>query len=142
MRSRHLLAAIAAAAALSIATDTARAQSAAASPTPAAAATTPSHWDAHPTGKFDLSVTTPGGIVEARLTLADSAGTTTATLWPVGDRDAHVMTLTNKGTELVMVTDTPHGTLEIVLERRGDVLTGRWTRGDESGTLEGKPSRS
>ncbi len=136
MRSRLLIPVVVAAAALSIAAAPARAQSAA-----SAAPAVPSHWDAHPTGKYTLSVTTPEGQMSAMLTLTDSAGKTTATIWPEGDQEAHVMAVANKDSALVLTTDTPAGMMEVVLEKRGDKLTGHWSRGGEGGAIEGAPAK-
>lgn len=139
MRSRHLLAGLVVAAALTTAAHPVAAQ---ATPAGAPSASAPSHWDAHPVGKFALSINTPDGVLPASLTIADSSGTTVATIWPEGDQEAHAFTVTNKGTELVLRADSPQGAIEVVLERRGDHITGTWKRGEDSGTLEGKPAQS
>jgi hypothetical protein len=71
------------------------------------------------------------------LTITESDGKVTALFWPVGDNDGHVMTVTVKGTDLILNAETPRGPVVFDIERRGAKLTGTWQMGIEHGTLEG-----
>ncbi len=112
------------------------AQAAAQSAAPAAAQLQ-THWDAHPVGKYSLSLTLPDREMAVDLTLSDSAGTVVANFWPVGDHDGHDMQVTVKDTDLLLHADSPGGAIDIVLRREGDRITGTWSRGGEHGPLTG-----
>ena len=114
-----------------LSTEPLAAQTAAVAPAPATA------WSAKPVGKYDLVADVNGEAHPALLTISDSAGTLHALIEPEG-QEAHVMTITISGTDLVLKTETPNGTMLITLQRRGDELTGRWERGEGAGEIKGK----
>ena len=111
----------------------ARAQSAQA----ATADTAAEAWSAKPVGAYTLAMVLPERTMDVDLTIADSSGTLTAMFWPVGDNDGHQMHVAVQGTELVLTADSPRGAVRIVLQRRGQRLSGAWTLGEEHGTLTG-----
>ena len=111
--------------------------------TPAQASSPAMRWDAHPTGKYLLELTLPDRKMQASLTIADSAGTPVAVLWPVGDNEGKAMSVTVNDTDLTLHADTPRGPFAATLQRDGDHITGRWSIGmQQSGTLEGRPETS
>jgi hypothetical protein len=143
MRTRSLLPTLGVALCLGAAAWPAAAQSPTTSPTtsPTAAATTLAHWGARPIGKYVLELALPDRVMEAELTIgADAAGHLTALFWPVGDHDGHEMSVTVKDTDLLLHADTPRGPADFVLQRQNERIVGRWTLGEEHGTLQGKAS--
>ena len=112
------------------------------SATPSAASDTLTRWDARPVGKYDIELTLPDRVMQVDLTIADSAGHLTAMFWPVGDRDGHEMSVTVRDTDLLLHADAPRGAVDIVLQRRKERITGRWTMGEEHGAVQGRVSNS
>lgn len=100
-------------------------------PTPATA------WAALPTGTYELLIQLPERPLGATVVVRDSSGAPAATFQPEGD-PAQPVKITVKNTELTLNGEAPKGPFEIVLQRQGDELTGRWTYGGESGKLTGK----
>lgn len=97
------------------------------------------HWSQHPTGKYRLQLALPDHVMDADLTIADSAGTPVANLWPVGDHDGHSLAVVVKDTTLVLSAATPRGPFEMVLQRQGDKLTGHYSMGvQEAGEVQGQ----
>ena len=134
MKPSSILRALSAAALLTVAASAAGAQTAQS----ASAATTPaSAWAAMPTGTYELLIQLPERPLGATVVVRDSSGAPAATFQPEGD-PAQPVKVAIKGTELTLNGEAPKGPFEIVLQRRGDELTGRWTYGGESGTLTGK----
>ena len=116
------------------------ARSANAQGAPSAAAPTANvrHWSQHPTGKYRLQLALPDRMMDADLTIADSAGTPTAIFWPVGDNDGHALAVSVKDTSLVLSAATPRGPFELVLQRQGDQLNGHFSMGvQEAGPVQG-----
>ena len=108
-------------------------------PSAAAAAPVVTHWSQHPTGKYRLQVSLPEHVMDADLTIADSAGTPVANFWPVGDNDGHSLAVAVTDTALVLSAATPRGPFQMVLQRRGDQITGRYSMGvQESGAVQGQ----
>ncbi|AHG93325.1 hypothetical protein J421_5790 (plasmid) [Gemmatirosa kalamazoonensis] len=95
-------------------------------------------WDARPVGRYDVELALPDGPMPVTLTVSDSAGRLTATFWKVGDRDGHEMSVTVKDTDLLLHAETPRGPLDIVLQRQGERVAGRWTLGADHGSVQGK----
>ena len=96
-------------------------------------------WPALPAGTYELLIQLPERPLEATVVVRDSSGASAATFQPEGDPPMPVK-IAVKGTELTLNGEAPKGPFEIVLERQGDVITGRWTYGGEKGRLTGKPA--
>lgn len=110
----------------------------AASPPAASGGPAVTHWSQHPTGKYRLQLALPDHVMDADLTIADSAGTPTAVFWPVGDNDGHAVTVSVKDTTLVLFASTPRGPFELVLQRKGEQLNGHYAMGvQEAGEVKG-----
>ena len=117
----------------------ARSAAAQSAPSVAATATTITHWSLHPTGKYRLKLALPDRVMDADLTIADSAGTPTAIFWPVGDNDGHSLAVTVKDTALVLTAATPRGPFEMVLQRQGSQISGHYAMGvQEAGAVQGE----
>jgi hypothetical protein len=142
MKTTSILHALAACALVAIGAPSATAQTTtqagktSAATTSASAASTP--WSAMPTGKYQLNIHLPEGVMSAMLTIRDSAGVPAATFLGENDPEAHPMQVTVKGTELYLNADAPKGPMEIVLLRQGEQLDGRWSYAGGNGTLTGK----
>lgn len=96
------------------------------------------HWSQRPIGKYRLQLALPDHVMDADLTIADSAGTPTAVFWPVGDNDGHALTVSVKDTTLVLFASTPRGPFELVLQRKGEQLNGHYSMGvQEAGEVKG-----
>ena len=95
-------------------------------------------WAAVPAGVYKLDIQLPERVMPATVTIKDSSGTAAATLLPEGDQDAHGVKVTVKGTDLVLNGDADKGPFEIVMQRQGDQITGRWSYGGDAGKLTGK----
>ena len=98
----------------------------------------PEAWSDKPVGKYDLVLNIPEGAMPVELTVGESAGTLTATLWKVGDNDGHFVKPTVKGNDLVLEGSTPNGALLLTIRHHGAALSGVWQLGEGRGTLEGK----
>ena len=131
------LRALSAAALVTLAASTAQAQTAAQSTAPAAPTTPPEEWAAVPAGTYALLIQLPQGPLNATLVVRDSSGAPAATFQPEGD-PADPVKIAIKGTDLTFNGTAPKGPYEVVLQRRGNELHGRWTYGGENGTLSGK----
>lgn len=126
---------------LSLAAGSAAAQTSTTAPAPATApATTPTTpWGAKPVGKYALIADVDGSPRNAMLTLTtDSTGRTRGVV--TTEAESHDMTVTVKEPDLVMETDTPDGTMTIILQRHGDAITGKWARGMGGGAIKGSPA--
>ena len=134
MTLSSILRAAAVAALLSVA-GVANAQSAT-KPGPAAS-TAPTPWATLPVGTYELLIQLPERALEATVVVRDSSGVPVATFQPEGD-PAQPVKIAVKGTDLALNGEAPKGPFEIVLQRQGNELTGRWTYGGESGRLTGK----
>jgi len=132
-----ILRTLGAAALITIVATGAQAQTAAQSAGPAASTTPPQAWAAVPAGTFELLIQLPQGPLPATLVVRDSSGAPAATFQPEGD-PADPVKIAIKGTDLTVNGTAPKGPYEIVLQRRGEELAGRWTYGGENGTLSGK----
>jgi len=121
---------------LIVAAGSASAQSTAAPSASATAASTP--WAKVPTGVYKLQIQLPDQLLPATLTITDSSSTPVATFLTEGDPDARPVKITVKDTDLVVNGDAPKGPFEIVLQRQGADLSGRWTYGGDTGKLTGK----
>ena len=96
-------------------------------------------WSQHPSGKYRLQLALPDRMMDADLTIADSAGTPTAIFWPVGDNDGHALAVSVKDTSLVLTASTPRGPFELVLQRQGNRLNGHFSMGtQEAGAVQGR----
>ena len=95
-------------------------------------------WGDSPTGKYVLELAAPNRTNRVNLTISDSAGGLAAAFQPIGDRDAHEMTVRLQGTDMILLADTPSGMFEIVLARQADRISGRWYLGDAKGTVRGR----
>jgi len=140
MTPRRILPLLATAALLAVATRPLAAQAAAATTATVTVAAPPlTQWSQHPTGKYRLELALPDGLMQADLSIADSAGTPTAVFWPVGDNEGHPVTVTVKDTALVLSASTPRGPFEMVLQRSGSKLSGHFAMGvQESGAVQGR----
>lgn len=98
---------------------------------------TPEAWSEKPLGKYDLTVNIPEGAMPVEITISESKSGLSALFYKVGDNDAHVMTATVKGTDLILNGTTPHGALTMQIRHHGPALSGTWQVGDDRGTLEG-----
>ena len=137
---RRTLSLFATAALLAIAARPLAAQAPAPGASAAAAPATPAvtHWSQHPTGKYRLQFALPDHVMDADLTIADSAGTPTAIFWPVGDNDGHAVTVTVKDTSLVLFASTPRGPFQVVLQRKDAQISGHYSMGvQEAGEVQG-----
>ena len=97
----------------------------------------PTTWAAVPAGTYKLDIQLPEGPLAAELVVRDSSGAPAATFQPAGD-PAQPVRVTVKGKDLVVNGDAPKGPFEIVLQREGEQLAGRWTYGGDNGKLTGK----
>ena len=98
-------------------------------------ATTP--WAAVPAGVYKLDIQMPDRLLPVTIAIKDSSGVATGTLTPEGD-DALPVKITVKGADLVINGSAEKGPFEIVMQRQGDQLAGRWTYGGDTGKLTGK----
>jgi hypothetical protein len=131
-----ILRALSAAALVTLAASTAGAQTSQPAG-PAAATTPPEAWAALPSGTYDLLIQLPQGPLNATLVVRDSSGAPAATFQPEGD-PADPVKIVIKGTDLTFNGTASKGPYEVVLQRRGTDVSGRWTYGGEDGTLSGK----
>ena len=123
---------------LTLAASTARAQ---ATTSADAAATTPAAtWAALPAGTYELLIQLPERPLGATIVVRDSSGAPAATFQPEGD-PAQPVKIAVKGADLTLNGEAPKGPFEIVLQRQGNEITGRWTYGGESGKLTGKAEK-
>lgn len=79
----------------------------------------------------------------ATVTIADSAGTLTATAMVPGAPAALPLTVTPMNADLVLQGETQRGVLTLVLERQNEGapegrFSGRWSLGDAEGELRGR----
>lgn len=141
MTPHRILSTLATASLFAIAARPLAAQAAASAAAPVAAAIAApavTHWSQHPTGKYRLQLALPDHMMDADLTIADSAGTPTAVFWPVGDNEGHPVAVAVKDTDLVLTAQTPRGPFSLVLERQGSTLSGHFAMGtQESGPVTG-----
>ena len=138
MKPTIFITALAASALVALDARPAVAQSVAAAAQPSATASAAAvTWPAHPSGRYELEIALPDKVMPATIVVADSSGVPTAQLQTEGDDEAHPMKVTVKGTELFFNATAPRGAIEIVLVRTADLLSGRWSYGDGSGTLKG-----
>lgn len=93
-------------------------------------------WAAHPTGTYDLTIVTPGEMLSGHLTLADSAGKLASSLTIDGQGTMGFEPTVN-GKELTLVMKRERAPITLHLFRRGERVSGTWTVGDDTGTLEG-----
>ena len=136
MKATAFLCLLAGAAVFAASSRTAEAQ---AGPSAAAPAPTVRQWRQHPTGKYRLQLALPDRMMDADLTITDSAGSSTAIFWPVGDNDGHALTVTVKDTTLVLSASTPRGPFEMLLQRQGDQISGHYSMGiQEAGEVKGQ----
>src|SRR3712207_4571409 len=119
-----ILRALSVAALVTVAASTAGAQTS--QPAAAAPTTPPQAWAAIPAGTYELLINLPQGPLNATLVVRDSSGVPAATFQPEGD-PADPVKIAIKGTDLTFNGTAPKGPYEVVLQRRGDELTGRWT---------------
>ena len=131
-----ILRALGAAALLTLAASAASAQTAAPSAA-APALASPQAWAALPAGTYELLIQLPQGPLPATVVVRDSSGAPVATFQPEGD-PAQPVRIAIKGTDLTLNGEAPKGPFEIVLQRQGSELAGRWTYGGENGSLTGK----
>lgn len=96
-------------------------------------------WTAKPVGAYTIALDMGDHAMAVDLTISDSTGTLTAVFWPVGDHDGHEMNVDVRGTDLILTADAPRGPVRIVMQRRGDNISGTWSLGEEHGTLTGTP---
>ena len=138
MRLRPLsLSSLLAAATIIVAASPLAAQTASPAP-PGQAAVPATHWDARPLGKYHLELDLPDQVMQAELTVSDSAGTLQGLFWPDGDNDGHMMTAEVRDTALVFRADSPRGPVQLTLRRADDRITGEWKMGADHGLLRGK----
>ena len=136
MRASSIVRVLGASALLTLAASAAGAQTATQSSSPSAA--TPSaKWATVPTGTYKLDIQLPEGPLVATVVVRDSSGVPAGTLEPEGD-PAMPVKVAVKGVELTLNGEAPKGPFEIVLERQGEQITGRWTYGGDTGKLTGK----
>jgi hypothetical protein len=136
MKASSIIRAFGAIALLTLAASRAGAQATTQSGSTAATASSDT-WAAVPAGTYKLDIQLPEGPLAATLVVRDSSGAPAATFEPVGD-PVQPVRVTVKGKELVVNGDAPKGPFEIVLQRTGDQLEGRWTYGGDNGKLTGK----
>ena len=106
----------------------------------AAAATPAATWAALPTGTYELLIQLPERPLGATIVVRDSSGAPAATFQPEGD-PAQPVKIAVKGTDLTFNGEAPKGPFEIVLQRQGDDITGRWKYAGEEGKLTGKAEK-
>jgi hypothetical protein len=136
MKASSMMRAVGAIVLLTVAAGTAGAQTTTQSGSSAATASVTT-WAAVPAGTYKLDITLPEGPLAAELVVRDSSGAPAATFQPMGD-PVQPVKVTVKGKDLVVNGDAPKGPFEIVLQRAGDQLEGRWTYGGDNGKLTGK----
>lgn len=135
MKASSIVRALGASALLVVAASAAGAQTS--TQTGAAPAAASATWAAVPTGTYKLDIQLPEGPLAADLVVRDSSGAPAGTFQPAGD-PAQPVRVTVKGKDLVVNGDAPKGPFEIVLQREGSELAGRWTYGGDNGKLTGK----
>jgi hypothetical protein len=104
------------------------------------AATPAAAWAALPTGTYELLIQLPERPLGATVVVRDSSGAPAATFQPEGD-PAQPVKIAVKGTDLTLNGEASKGPFEVVLQRRGNEIAGRWTYGGESGKLTGKAEK-
>ena len=105
-------------------------------------------WSAKPTGVYEVefkpsagpnsAALMPDGPIAVTLTIKELNDSVTATIWRHGDNDGHPMTVKTSGTDLILDAQTAHGALHVTLQQHGQVLTGSWTLGGETGIATGR----
>jgi hypothetical protein len=136
MKALSMMRAVGAIVLLTVAASTAGAQTTTQSGS-SAATTSVTTWAAVPAGTYKLDIKLPEGPLAAERVVRDSSGAPAAPFQPVGD-PVQPVKVTVKGKDLVVNGDAPKGPFEIVLQRAGDQLEGRWTYGGDNGKLTGK----
>ena len=104
----------------------------------ATASSTP--WAALPAGTYTLDIQLPERPLAAVVVVRDSSGVPAATFQP-GDDPAQPVKITIKGADLTLNGDAPKGPFEIVLQRQGNEITGRWSYAGDTGKLTGKADK-
>ena len=98
---------------------------------------TPEAWSEKPLGKYDLTINIPEGPMPVEITISETKSGLSALFYKVGDNDAHVMSATVNGIDLILSGTTPHGALTMQIRHHGPRLSGTWQVGEDRGTLEG-----
>jgi hypothetical protein len=140
MKPTVFLRAISATAVFALAAKPVAAQTPAQAGQPAASANAvaPTPWPARPLGRYELEIQLPDKLFPGTVVIADSSGTPAAIFQGDGDPETHPLKITVKDTELFLNAVSPQGPVELVLIRRGDLLSGRWQLGEGKGELKGK----
>ena len=139
MKASSIVRALGASALFTLAASAAGAQATTQSSAAAApSASTP--WAALPAGTYKLDIQLPERPLPATVVVKDSSGVPVATFEPDGD-PAQPVRITVKGTDLTLNGEAPKGPFEIVLQRSGDQITGRWTYAGDTGKLTGKAEK-
>ena len=93
-------------------------------------------WAARPTGRYDLTIVTPGEMLFAHLNVEDSAGKLASSVTVDGQGTMGFEPTVN-GKELTLVMKRERAPITMHLFHRGQRVSGTWTVGDDTGTLEG-----
>jgi hypothetical protein len=106
-------------------------------PAPAPAATPAAAFD--PVGTFDFSTSVEGQVITgvirvSRGTTGDLSGMISTSATP----EMPVQSVTTEGNRMTLRTNTPDGSMSMILEFRGTDFTGSWGLAGMSGTLTGR----
>jgi len=93
-------------------------------------------WSARPLGKYDLTIVTSQGMLAGHMTVSDSLGKMVAQLAVDGEGRVWLDPTIN-GPEFTLVMLREKAPITLHLFHRGDRVSGTWTIGNDSGTLQG-----
>ena len=93
-------------------------------------------WSARPIGNYDLTIVTPREMLIGHPSLADSAGKLESSVTIDGEGRMWFEPTVN-GNELTLLMKRERAPITIHLFRRCDRVSGTWTVGNDTGTLEG-----
>ena len=93
-------------------------------------------WASRPTGTYDLTIVTPGEMLFGHLTIADSAGKLASSVTIDGQGTMGFEPTVN-GNELTLFMKRERAPITMHLFHRGERVSGTWSVGPETGTLEG-----
>jgi len=93
-------------------------------------------WAARPAGNYDVTIVTPGEMLIGHISIADSAGKLASSVTIDGEGRMWFEPTVN-GDELTLLMKRDRAPITMHLFHRGDRVSGTWSVGNETGTLEG-----
>jgi hypothetical protein len=93
-------------------------------------------WGAQSVGNYDLTIVTPGEMLIGHLTLTDSAGKLASSV-AVDGEGTMGFEPTIAGNELTLRMKRERAPITMHLFHRGNRISGTWSVGEQTGTLEG-----